>query len=834
MKSRRTANRDEPVTLHQRLTETYRPSLEIRDLPPHIRENLHPRFQLRPYQAEAVQRFLHWWGQPQRRQPTQLLFHMATGSGKTLIMAALILDLFLQGYRNFLFFVNSLNIINKTRDNFLTPRAMKYLFAPDIFIDRKRVRIREVANFQAAIPEDINIIFSTIQGLHTRLNDPRENAVTFDDFENNKIVLISDEAHHLNTLTRRRSRMSKREQEEARSWELTVDRIFRAHAENVLLEFTATADLGHPDIRTKYADKLIYDYSLKQFRLDGYSKEVHVLQSTLPPWPRALQALVLSEYRKNLFARQNLAIKPVILFKSRTIAASREFYATFQQRLKQLCADDLRTLWAGRKSAALVKAFKFFEKHDISLENLALVLRAEFDVQHCLAVNSQEESEEKQIAVNTLEDPQNPVRAVFAVDKLNEGWDVLNLFDIVRLYDTKVPAGGVSRKTSIAEAQLIGRGARYCPFSLGDGLPPDQRKFDQQRENPLRACETLYYHSATNPPYIRDLHSALQEIGLQPRRVVERTLRLKREFVQSRFWREGALYLNRRELVPAGPDDGLPQHLRRRLWRCTLDNGHERDVALLDEQGLERKKAGARHFKGAGQVTSPGERESTPSPAYSFELNLCDLGTPVLRKAMNRLKFYHFSKLKKYFPALRSVSEFMVAEKYLGGIRVRLTAEKRHAADLDPEKKLYAAIVILEELAREIEKAGKRYRGTRTFRPVRISTIYKEEQNIVYSSDADPEAGVGMRETRNTALQLDLREKTWFPFEEFFGPAAEKQWIVSMTPLLDALVRKGAEIYLLPNAGNFRLWAFEDGSEVVPEFVMYMKDSQNSGQRQGN
>ena len=41
----------------------------------------------------------------------------------------------------------------------------------------------------------------------------------------------------------------------------------------------------------------------------------------------------------------------------------------------------------------------------------------------------------KQILLNTLEDLNNPIRAVFAVQKLNEGWDVLNLFDIVRLYD---------------------------------------------------------------------------------------------------------------------------------------------------------------------------------------------------------------------------------------------------------------------------------------------------------------------------------------------------------------------------------------------------------------
>ena len=39
------------------------------------------------------------------------------------------------------------------------------------------------------------------------------------------------------------------------------------------------------------------------------------------------------------------------------------------------------------------------------------------------------EGRDYQIQVNTLEDKDNPIRAIFAVQKLNEGWDVLNLFD---------------------------------------------------------------------------------------------------------------------------------------------------------------------------------------------------------------------------------------------------------------------------------------------------------------------------------------------------------------------------------------------------------------------
>jgi len=75
------------------------------DVPNHVTDNL--KFSQRPYQIEAFQRFIlcHsevFEGKPNK--PYHLLFNMATGSGKTLIMAGLMLYLYEKGYRNFLFF----------------------------------------------------------------------------------------------------------------------------------------------------------------------------------------------------------------------------------------------------------------------------------------------------------------------------------------------------------------------------------------------------------------------------------------------------------------------------------------------------------------------------------------------------------------------------------------------------------------------------------------------------------------------------------------------------------------------------------------------------------
>jgi len=131
-------------------------------------------------------------------------------------------------------------------------------------------------------------------------------------------------------------------------------------------------------------------------------------------------------------------IKPVILFKSKTIKDSNAFFDEFMTKIKGLKESDLAKIKSNPNlDSNLEKVFDYFQSNQITLENLALELQEEFAENKCISVNSKDESEQKQISVNTLEDSDNEYRGVFAVDKLNEGWDVLNLFDIVRLYDTR-------------------------------------------------------------------------------------------------------------------------------------------------------------------------------------------------------------------------------------------------------------------------------------------------------------------------------------------------------------------------------------------------------------
>ncbi len=75
-----------------------------KEMPDSVKLHLNPKYELRGYQIEAFARFFHCHKNdfPNKSFPLHFLFNMATGSGKTLIMAGLILYLHEQGYRNFL------------------------------------------------------------------------------------------------------------------------------------------------------------------------------------------------------------------------------------------------------------------------------------------------------------------------------------------------------------------------------------------------------------------------------------------------------------------------------------------------------------------------------------------------------------------------------------------------------------------------------------------------------------------------------------------------------------------------------------------------------------
>ncbi|MGL2605726.1 DEAD/DEAH box helicase family protein [Helicobacter pylori] len=474
------------------------------ELPTHITSNL--KKELRDYQKKAIYNYL----EKRQSHPTQkhFMFEMATGSGKTLVMAGLILECYKQGYQNFIFFVNSTSILEKTKLNFTDSVSSKYLFSENININDKNTEIKSINNLNESHNNAINIYFSTIQGLFSLFTRAKENAITLEDLKDQKLVFLADEAHHLNTETKKK--LNDSEASEKRNWESVVKLALEQNKDNLLLEFSATIP-NEKSVKEKYENLKAITYTLKEFSEDKFCKNIYSLSyENKELETRFLGACVSSLYKELLAQHHNIEnFKPCILFKSERIEDSKANQERFNAFLENLSPLDLENFFNYSRNAFFKAAKNFFDERNYTA-NLVAFLQTKFKKSTQINTNNEKELEKSMLLLNSLEDRDNPKRVIFSVDKLNEGWDVLNLFDIVRLKNK------ASQKDTTKDAQLIGRGARYYPFSYNDFKPGRiefyQRKFDLF--NSLSVLERLDYHAIYDSEFIAKLNKGLQDLGL--------------------------------------------------------------------------------------------------------------------------------------------------------------------------------------------------------------------------------------------------------------------------------------------------------------------------------
>ncbi len=768
-----------------------------KELPKYVTKNLTQKYSIRPYQELAFRNLITYFESEKCHKPTQVLFHMATGSGKTLIMAGLILYLYKKGYRNFLFFVNTDNIVQKTKDNFINHTSSKYLFNDEINIDGEIIKVRTVDNFQGCNQEDINICFTTIQGLHMSLNQFKENGLTDDDFAEKNIVLIADEAHHLNIETKKG--LSKSEKEDKSNWETTVNRIFNSNSDNVLLEFTATCDLKNTYIKTAYEKKIIIDYPLRKFREDRYSKEVKTFQSHVPLIDRVLQAILLSQYRLKLFQDNKKTIKPVILFKSDKIDSSKSFYKEqFRPLIENLSEADLTRIRTQNSHPLLVKMFEYFDKH-LTTEELIAEIREDFSDEKCVSVNSKEEKGNYQLQINSLEDRNNLIRCIFAVDQLNEGWDVLNLFDIVRLYETRSAErhGGPGKQT-IQEAQLIGRGARYCPFTTTDKAERFLRKFDEDIENELRVCETLYYHCMNNSTYISELTTAMRGIGLMPDNIKECPYILKEDFKNDNLYKHGLVFENERAVKSRNTITELLPSVRDTIYSYDLSAGASSTTTLLESSADD---------------TSTGER------GILKEFVISNIPYPIVHKALRQYNIFKFNILKQYYPNLTSIKQFITDSKYLGNIKLSIRISE---SDITNEQLYLALKYTLGKISNRISDIEETYEGTKEFKPRKLCEVFRDK-TVSYT---DPHGdGQGVSQSNGAIsehLKVNLSNEDWFVFTDNYGTSEEKEFVAYFKDHVQDLKNKYDKVYLIRNERQLKLFSFNGGERFEPDYVLIM------------
>lgn len=771
------------------------------EIPEIIKIGLAKKIELREYQEEALKNFILYYENLKKNKQVHTLFHMATGSGKTVIMAGLILYLYTKGYRKFMFFVNQTNILEKTKDNFTNNLSSKYLFNDEIKYLGNKLNIKIVNNFWGTNSDDeIKIIFTTTQKLHQDLFYAKENSLTYEDFEDDKIVFISDESHHINSYTKK---LSKDEEAEKNSWEYSVANALSKNKDSIMLEFTATADLKDNNVLAKYKDKIIYDYPLLKFRKSGYTKDFKNFRTDSNLWRRTLIALIMSEYRKFLFADLKINIKPVVMLKSQKIKESEEFYKDFFEKLEKLNSYELQEFYGIEEK--LDKALNYFKGKDDTFELLEHSLKDSFQKEKSIIMNgSSDNNKENQLLINSLEDRDNNIRFIFAVDMLNEGWDVLNLFDIVRLYDTRQSSGKAGKigKYTIKEAQLIGRGARYCPFQENEEQEKFKRKYDNDLENENRILETMYFHSKDDERYISELKRALIETGLQDEAPIEIEYKLKEEFKETDFYKNAYIFSNKR--VPRERNDinEIEGKLKTKIYRYTISSNKGIISSLIEDE------------------TETKNNVKTEIKLIKFK----EVPYNILVGASEKFNELKFSVLKEKYPNIKSLKEFLISDNYLGNSELEITYMKE--SEIKGRDLYNACVKAFVEIVNHIGSLKPEYKGTREFTRKPICNVLKNKK--IYLSEIKKNGGHGDSQNNcsNADYKLDLRDEDWYVFNDNYGTSEEKLFVKYFkTSIEPKLKEKDLEYYVVRNERivDFAIYAFKDGGRFEPDFLLFVR-----------
>jgi type III restriction enzyme len=828
-------------------------------VPEYITNNL--RYSLYDWQRVALENFLINERLRQKKilkgeavSPNHLMFNMATGSGKTLVMAALILYYYKQGYRNFIFFVNQNAILGKTQANFIDSSHNKYLFAENIVIDGVHVNIREVELFSNSC-DDIQIKFTTIQKLHNDIYREGENALLLSDLQKRDVVLFGDEAHHLNASTSKKKSAANelsedisfigelkdnaKEEDIERSWEHTVrqcilekDGKTTGINKNVLLEFTATIP-SMDEVKEKYEDKIISKFELKDFVEAGCTKHIRLVRSNLELRERILQALLLNWYRYAIATKYGIAnFKPVILFRSKTIEESKADYQKFLELCKNIKAKDF---YFTKKLAKIKSADQdpynldgriferitlYLKENNISFETVVQYIRENFKERNLIITNSKDgtktkerTSSEQDRLLNNLEDSNNHIRAIFTVQRLTEGWDVLNLYDIVRLYEGRdmdfhnKKAGS----STTSEVQLIGRGVRYYPFSYKD-KEKNRRKFDADLQNELRVLEEFYFHSDEDHRYISELSAELKNRGLIQEKRTQKIFRIKedkKDNIKGMY-----LFVNEQKENPERRLKTLPEDFK------NLPTFESRILTSVysEVQSVDFSKKEDELY-----VAESGALATVIKSFFEIPLH-------IRQKAFHRLNtnpesYFCFENLRKRF-SVESADDFF---NFIKDVKISITSDTKF--EEIPNKRLLSLCEdFLLYIQKELETYDRPFVGS-DFHLVKFSDIFTLDgekgkvnfvkEKMILMDDSNQET----QENKN--LEVELRNTEWYMLDSFWGTSEERKLIEFIKSHESNLNEKYDSFQLFRNEEVYKIFDFDTGRGFQPDFLLLLHGKLN-------
>jgi len=401
--------------------------------------------------------------------------------------------------------------------------------------------------------------------------------------------------------------------------------------------------------------------------------------------------------------------------------------------------------------------------------------------------------------LNSLEDKNNHIRAIFTVDRLTEGWDVLNLFDIVRLYQGQ-NAGGSTKKTpeaTIKEKQLIGRGVRYYPFAFNDKIK-NKRKFDDDLNHELRVLEELYYYTYDEESrYISHLKNELRKDGYIRDDKIIKTFALKKNFQDSKFYKETKIWYNNQIDNPNRKKKTL-EDIKKDFFKPYEIKGLElieQEMAYEEQKDLPRL-----NLQEKGTKIIPIKFKDIEKHIVQKAINI---------KAKQENSLFQFENLKEELE-IESMEDLQNDKLADFNIEINVSKNKSYD-DIDNSDKLDMVMKFLDSIFEELKNKIIPKIGSE-FIAGDFNKFFSEPKIKTIEVDTDSER-----------IAKELESEKWYVLDSFYGTSEEKELIKFIKETIGNLEQKYEEIYLLRNEEVYKIYDFEQGRGFQPDFILFLK-----------
>ena len=313
----------------------------------------------------------------------------------------------------------------------------------------------------------------------------------------------------------------------------------------------------------------------------------------------------------------------------------------------------------------------------------------------------------------------------------------------------------------------------------------------------------MHYHSAHNPRYIQELHTALVQTGIIPDSKRQLDLFLKDDFKESRLFTKGLVFVNERKKLAQIEDDGtIGTAILSKVFKVVMPTGKMRSGLIFGD-------------------AAPNDVLTS----IIIDIKLSELGKHVLRTALNCFSTYNFNSLKELYPRLKSSKEFIESDNYLAKLSVKVSGSQNSLAAYSQEDKLYIAKSVLKDLEPILRTRGRTYRGTKEFKPSMFNKVFRNKivLNVTVPSSGTQEFGESMKTPKNPAYALDLSNVKWYAYNDNYGTSEEKALVKYIEGKMDKFEEKYDEIYLVRNEKDLKIYDFAEGRPFEPDFVLFLR-----------